>query len=110
MALSSPSTAGRLLLLLNSISESETSSSKRAKKKSSYKLGSLVQAEVCVSDSLLQVGIDSYVHDNVRIILFSCNWVLYRNTCGYLKEKTTQELTARNSCGCFILFSCFPDH
>lgn len=59
MALPSPSTAGRLLLLLKSISESETSRSKRAKKKSSYKLGSLVQAEVCVYDSLSQVGIDS---------------------------------------------------
>ncbi|GMN67280.1 hypothetical protein TIFTF001_036343 [Ficus carica] len=39
MALPSPSTAERLLLLLNSISESETNSSKRAKK-SRYKLGS----------------------------------------------------------------------
>ncbi|PON46626.1 Polyribonucleotide nucleotidyltransferase [Parasponia andersonii] len=46
MALPTPSTAGRLLLLLKSISESETSSSKRAKKKSSYKVGSLVQAEI----------------------------------------------------------------
>lgn len=46
MALPSPSTAGRLLLLLNSVSEMETSSSKRAKKKSSYNVGSLVQAEV----------------------------------------------------------------
>ncbi|PQQ21311.1 rRNA biogenesis protein RRP5 isoform X1 [Prunus yedoensis var. nudiflora] len=47
MALPSPTTAGRLLLLLNSLSEStETSSSKRAKKKSSYKVGSVVQAEI----------------------------------------------------------------
>uniref|UniRef100_A0A5B7AEH9 rRNA biogenesis protein RRP5 n=1 Tax=Davidia involucrata TaxID=16924 RepID=A0A5B7AEH9_DAVIN len=47
MALPSPSTAGRLLLLLKSISEvTETSSSKRAKKKSSYNVGSLVQAEI----------------------------------------------------------------
>ncbi|KAJ0028106.1 hypothetical protein Pint_36337 [Pistacia integerrima] len=47
MALPSPSTAGRLLLLLKSISEvSETSSSKRSKKKSAYSIGSLVQAEV----------------------------------------------------------------
>lgn len=46
MALPSPSTAGRLLLLLKAISETETSSSKRAKKKSSYDVGSLVQAEV----------------------------------------------------------------
>lgn len=47
MALPSPTTAGRLLLLVNSLSESaDTSSSKRAKKKSSYKVGSVVQAEV----------------------------------------------------------------
>ncbi|KAK6244021.1 hypothetical protein QUC31_010430 [Theobroma cacao] len=47
MALPSPTTSGRLLLLLNSISEvTETSSSKRAKKKSSYSVGSLVSAEV----------------------------------------------------------------
>ena len=46
MALPSPTTIGRFLLLLKSISESETSSSKRAKKKSSYKVGSMVEAEV----------------------------------------------------------------
>lgn len=47
MALPSPSTSGRLLLLLNSMGEAnDTSGSKRAKKKSSYKLGSLVQAEI----------------------------------------------------------------
>lgn len=47
MALPRPTTAGRLLMLLNSLSESaETSSSKREKKKSSYKVGSVVQAEI----------------------------------------------------------------
>ncbi|PSS36280.1 RRNA biogenesis protein [Actinidia chinensis var. chinensis] len=47
MALPSPATAGRLLLLLKSMSEvTETSSSKRAKKKSSYDVGALVQAEI----------------------------------------------------------------
>ncbi|XP_050380953.1 rRNA biogenesis protein RRP5 [Argentina anserina] len=47
MALPGPATAGRLLLLLNSLSESaDTSGSKRAKKKSSYKVGSVVQAEI----------------------------------------------------------------
>ncbi|OMO51868.1 hypothetical protein CCACVL1_29542 [Corchorus capsularis] len=47
MALPSHATSGRLLLLLNSISEvTDTSSSKRAKKKSSYNVGSLVSAEV----------------------------------------------------------------
>ena len=46
-ALPSPSTFGRLLLVLKSVSEAtETSCSKRAKKKSSYNVGSLVQAEV----------------------------------------------------------------
>ncbi|KAI4332058.1 hypothetical protein L6164_016997 [Bauhinia variegata] len=44
MVLASPETSGRLLLLLSEINE--TSSSKRAKKKSSYKVGSLVQAEI----------------------------------------------------------------
>lgn len=47
MALPIPSTAGRLLLLLKSISEvTETSSSKKAKRKSSYNVGSLIQAEI----------------------------------------------------------------
>ncbi|KAF5737374.1 protein RRP5 isoform X2 [Tripterygium wilfordii] len=47
MALPNPSSSGRLLLLLNSISEAtETSSLKKAKKKSSYCVGSLVQAEI----------------------------------------------------------------
>lgn len=45
MALPSPETLGRLLLVLSEVNEA--SSSKRAKKKSSYKVGSLVQAEVC---------------------------------------------------------------
>ncbi|KAF5193438.1 rRNA biogenesis protein RRP5, partial [Thalictrum thalictroides] len=46
-ALPCPSTSGRLLLLLNSLSEvKETSSSKRAKKKSAYNVGSLVEAEI----------------------------------------------------------------
>ncbi|KAK7345187.1 hypothetical protein VNO77_15745 [Canavalia gladiata] len=44
MALSSPETSGRLLLLLNEVNE--TSSSKRTKKKSSYKVGSEVEAEI----------------------------------------------------------------
>ncbi|CAL5409180.1 unnamed protein product [Camellia sinensis] len=46
MALPSPATTGRLLLLLKSVSEvTETSSSKRAKKKSGYDVGAVVQAE-----------------------------------------------------------------
>ncbi|XP_065632266.1 rRNA biogenesis protein RRP5 [Quercus suber] len=69
MALPSPSTSGRLLLLLKSMSEaSETSSSKRAKKKSSYKVGSLVQAEITEIKSLelkLKFGIG--FHGRVHI-------------------------------------------
>ncbi|XP_042480100.1 rRNA biogenesis protein RRP5 isoform X1 [Macadamia integrifolia] len=46
-ALPSPLTTGRLLLLLNSHSEvAGASSSKRAKKRSSYNVGSLVEAEI----------------------------------------------------------------
>ncbi|XP_004514152.1 rRNA biogenesis protein RRP5 [Cicer arietinum] len=44
MALPSPETSGRLLLLLNEVNG--TSSSKRTKKKSSYQVGSLVEAEI----------------------------------------------------------------
>ncbi|XP_040372263.1 rRNA biogenesis protein RRP5 isoform X1 [Rosa chinensis] len=69
MALPSPTTAGRLLLLLNSLSESaDTSSSKRAKKKSSYKVGSVVQAEITEIKALelrLKFGIG--FHGRVRI-------------------------------------------
>ncbi|XP_031396337.1 rRNA biogenesis protein RRP5 isoform X3 [Punica granatum] len=47
MALPSPSTTGRLLLVLKSVTEaSETSSSKRARKKLAFNVGSLVQAEI----------------------------------------------------------------
>ncbi|CAN1306960.1 rRNA biogenesis protein RRP5 [Linum perenne] len=47
VSLPSPSTTGRLLLVFNSTSQvTETSSSKKAKKKSSYCVGSLVEAEV----------------------------------------------------------------
>ncbi|XP_050226780.1 rRNA biogenesis protein RRP5 [Mercurialis annua] len=63
MALPGSSTAGRLLLLLKSISEiTETSSSKKAKKKSSYNVGSLVQAEITEKRPLemrLKFGIGS---------------------------------------------------
>ncbi|XP_065857406.1 rRNA biogenesis protein RRP5-like [Euphorbia lathyris] len=53
MEIPSPSNAGKLLLLLKSIREvTETSSSKKAKKKSSYDVGSLVQAEITEKKSL----------------------------------------------------------
>lgn len=68
MALPSPSTAGRLLLLLNSVSEMETSSSKRAKKKSSYNVGSLVQAEITEIKPLeLRVKFGPSFHGRVHI-------------------------------------------
>lgn len=55
MALPSPSTVGRLLLVLKSVSDAtETSCSKRAKKKSSYNVGSLVQAEVDNFEFIMQ--------------------------------------------------------
>ncbi|KAF8085254.1 hypothetical protein N665_0674s0019 [Sinapis alba] len=45
-ALQNPSTSGRLLLLLDSVSGNSESSSKRAKKKSNCEVGSVVQAEI----------------------------------------------------------------
>ncbi|WOG99939.1 hypothetical protein DCAR_0519295 [Daucus carota subsp. sativus] len=69
VALPSQSTAGRLLLLLNSISEQkETSSSKRAKKKLSYDVGTLVQAEITEIKSLeLRVKFGPSLHGRVHI-------------------------------------------
>lgn len=47
VALPTPATMGRLLLLLNSVADlSTTSSSKKARKMSNFNVGSLVQAEV----------------------------------------------------------------
>jgi len=49
-AVQNPLTSGRLLLLLDSVSgTSETSRSKRAKKKSSCEVGSVVHAEVTIA-------------------------------------------------------------
>lgn len=69
MALPNPATAGRLLLLLKSMSEvGETSSSKRAKKKSSYDVGALVQAEVTEIKPLeLKVKFGSGFHGRVHV-------------------------------------------
>ncbi|KAJ8544824.1 hypothetical protein K7X08_017407 [Anisodus acutangulus] len=69
MALPSPSTSGRLLLLLKSICEAiETSSSKRAKRKSSYNVGSLVQAEITEIRPLeLRLKFGSSFHGRVHI-------------------------------------------
>ncbi|CAL5418093.1 unnamed protein product [Camellia sinensis] len=69
MALPSPATAGRLLLLLKSISEvTETSSSKRAKKKSGYDVGAVVQAEITEIKTLeLKLKFGSGFHGRVHI-------------------------------------------
>ncbi|CAK9145936.1 unnamed protein product [Ilex paraguariensis] len=69
MALPTPSTSGRLLLLLKSISEvAETSTSKRAKKKSGYNVGSLVQAEITEIKPLeLRLKFGSGFHGRVHI-------------------------------------------
>ncbi|MCE5166025.1 hypothetical protein HAX54_014135, partial [Datura stramonium] len=69
MELPSPSASGRLLLLLNSISEAtETSNSKRAKRKSSYSVGSLVQAEITEIRPLeLRLKFGSSFHGRVHI-------------------------------------------
>ncbi|XP_028055134.1 rRNA biogenesis protein RRP5 isoform X14 [Camellia sinensis] len=69
MALPSPATAGRLLLLLKSVSEvTETSSSKRAKKKSGYDVGAVVQAEITEIKTLeLKLKFGSGFHGRVHI-------------------------------------------
>ncbi|CAL5321627.1 unnamed protein product [Camellia sinensis] len=69
MALPSPATTGRLLLLLKSVSEvTETSSSKRAKKKSGYDVGAVVQAEITEIKILeLKLKFGSGFHGRVHI-------------------------------------------
>ncbi|XP_041997837.1 rRNA biogenesis protein RRP5-like isoform X2 [Salvia splendens] len=68
MALPGPTTGGRLLLLLKSLSDGmETSSSKRAKK-SSYDVGSLVQAEISETKPLeLRVKFGSGFNGRIHI-------------------------------------------
>ncbi|KAF7804182.1 rRNA biogenesis protein RRP5 [Senna tora] len=66
MALPSSETAGRLLLLLTEVTEA--SSSKRAKKKSSYKVGSLVQAEITEIKPLeLKLKFGTGLHGRIHI-------------------------------------------
>ncbi|KAE9465295.1 hypothetical protein C3L33_02796, partial [Rhododendron williamsianum] len=69
MALPNPATAGRLLLALKSMSDvAETSSSKRAKKNSSFDVGALVQAEVTEIKPLeLKLKFGSGFHGRVHI-------------------------------------------
>lgn len=69
MALSGPATRGRLLLLLKSLSDGmEISSSKRAKKKFSYDVRSLVQAEITEIKPLeLRVKFGSGINGRIHI-------------------------------------------
>nr|XP_043631998.1 rRNA biogenesis protein RRP5 isoform X2 [Erigeron canadensis] len=69
MALPDSSTAERLLLLLKSNSEiMESSSAKRAKKKSSYDVGTIVQAEVTEIKPLeLKLKFGSSLHGRIHI-------------------------------------------
>ncbi|KAF4369032.1 hypothetical protein F8388_013361 [Cannabis sativa] len=107
MALPSPSTAGRLLLLLKSISESETSSSKRAKKKSSYTVGSLVQAEITEIRPLelrlkFGIGLHGRVHitevndDNVSENPF-CNFRVGQTVNARIVGKANNSDSKKNS-------------
>ncbi|XP_051148647.1 rRNA biogenesis protein RRP5 [Andrographis paniculata] len=69
MTLPAPETSGRLLLLLKSLSDGvETSSSKRAKKNSSYDVGMLIQAEITEIKPLeLRVKFGSRLHGRIHI-------------------------------------------
>ncbi|KAL8459787.1 hypothetical protein ACS0TY_031636 [Phlomoides rotata] len=68
-ALPAPATGGRLLLLLKCLSDGmETSSSKRAKKNSSYDIGSLIQAEITEMKPLeIRVKFGSGFHGRIHV-------------------------------------------
>ncbi|KAK4432202.1 rRNA biogenesis protein RRP5 [Sesamum alatum] len=69
MALPTPATGGRLLLLLKSLSDGvETSRSKRAKKNFSYDVGSLIQAEITEIKPLeVRVKFGSGIHGRIHV-------------------------------------------
>ncbi|KAL0338043.1 UNVERIFIED_CONTAM: rRNA biogenesis protein RRP5 [Sesamum calycinum] len=69
MALPTPATGGRLLLLLASLSDGvETSRSKRAKKNSGYDVGSLIQAEITEIKPLeVRVKFGSGFHGRIHV-------------------------------------------
>ncbi|KAG4141725.1 hypothetical protein ERO13_D06G091175v2, partial [Gossypium hirsutum] len=91
MALPSPEMSGRLLWLLNSIGEvTETSSLKRAKKKSSYNVGSLVVTEIMPLELRLKFGIGFY--GRVHITEVNDNNVLEKPFGNF---KVGQTITAR---------------
>lgn len=69
VALPNPTTCGRLLLLLKTLSDgTESSSSKRAKNKSSYDVGSLVQVEITERKPLeLRLKFGSGFHGRIHV-------------------------------------------
>lgn len=69
VALPNPTTCGRLLLLLKSLSDgTESSSSKRAKNKSNYDVGSLVQVEITEIKPLeLKLKFGSGFHGRIHV-------------------------------------------
>ncbi|KAL1554555.1 rRNA biogenesis protein RRP5 [Salvia divinorum] len=93
MALPGPTTGGRLLLLLKSLSDgTETSSSKRAKK-SSYDVGSLVQAEISETKLLeLRVKFGSGFNGRIHITEATDDNSAESPFCEY---RIGQKLTAR---------------
>ncbi|KAK9086007.1 hypothetical protein Sjap_026418 [Stephania japonica] len=94
VALPSPSTSGRLLLLLKSLSEDiNTSSSKRAKRKSSYEVGSLVDGEITDIRPLeMRLQFSSGFHGRVYITEATDD---YGIDGPFNKFKIGQRLTAR---------------
>ncbi|XP_076905789.1 rRNA biogenesis protein RRP5-like [Bidens hawaiensis] len=94
MALPDSSTADRLLLLLKSNSEAvDTSSAKRAKKKSSYDVGSSVQAEITEIKPLeLKLKFGSGLHGQIHITEVSDDNILENPFSSY---KVGQTLTAK---------------
>ncbi|KAL6540426.1 hypothetical protein OROMI_024309 [Orobanche minor] len=94
MALPAPGTGGRLLLLLKSLHDGvETSTSKRAKKRSSYDVDSLVQAEIIEIKPLeLRVKFGSGSLGRIHVTEATDD-----NSCGspFADYKIGQTLTAR---------------
>ncbi|XP_027363474.1 rRNA biogenesis protein RRP5 [Abrus precatorius] len=93
MALPSPETSGRLLLLLNEVN---TSSSKRTKK-SSYKVGSLVEAEITDIKSLeMKLKFGFGIHGRVHITEVHDAKVLENPFSGYkIGLKVTAKIVAK---------------
>ncbi|XP_010557958.1 PREDICTED: rRNA biogenesis protein RRP5 isoform X2 [Tarenaya hassleriana] len=94
VALPNPLSSGRLLLLLDSVTEaSETSRSKKAKKKSNYEVGSVIRAEITEIKPLeLRVNFGSDLQGRIHIT--EVNDI---NTCEepFANFKVGQSLSAR---------------